>query len=48
MAKMLCDNINGVENIQRSAFFLEGTNNPKVKCSEISGIDLSVWNVGEF
>ena len=47
MAKLLCNNINGVENIQRRAFMMMGTNNPKVKCSEISGIDLSFWNDGE-
>ena len=46
IAKMLCDNINGVGNIQRSGFFLEGPNNPKVDCNEILGIDLSVWNEG--
>ena len=46
IAKMLCDNINGVGNIQRSGFFLEGPNNPKVDCNEIPGIDLSVWNEG--
>ena len=48
MANLLCENINGVENIQRLAFFLEGPNNPKVNCNEISGIDISVWNDGEF
>ena len=47
IAKMLCDNINGVGNIQRSGFFLEGPNNPKVDCNEIPGIDLSVWNEGK-
>ena len=47
LAKLLCNNINGVENIQRRAFMMMGTNNPKVKCSEISGIDLSFWNDGE-
>ena len=46
IAKMLCDNINGVGNIQRSGFFLEGPYNPKVDCNEIPGIDLSVWNEG--
>ena len=46
MAKLLCNNINGVENIQRLPFYMEGPNNPKVNCGEIPGIDLSVWNDG--
>ena len=47
MAKLLCNNINGIENIQKLPFYMEGKNNHKVNCSEISGIDLSAWNDGQ-
>ncbi|XP_050677757.1 peroxidase-like [Leptidea sinapis] len=46
MARLLCDNTDGVKYIQQKAFELESTYNPKYRCDDydhIPRVDLTAW-----
>ncbi len=44
LAKLLCDNLDDVQHIQRNALDMPDTfMNPRVPCSSLPGIDLKLW-----
>lgn len=43
MARIICDNSDRIENIQKSSFTVKAANNPVFKCEEIPKVDLSKW-----
>ncbi|KAG7309805.1 hypothetical protein JYU34_004307 [Plutella xylostella] len=51
MARLICDNTDGVQFIQRKAFEVESAYNPKCRCDDYSAIpyvDLTPWKKGIF
>ncbi|GFR02520.1 peroxidase [Trichonephila clavata] len=43
MARIICDNSDRIENMQKSSFIVKSANNPVLKCEEIPKVDLSKW-----
>lgn len=43
LAKIVCDNSDGIVRIQRYALLKEGPRNQKVNCDDLSFMDLSLW-----
>ncbi|GFX65641.1 peroxidase [Trichonephila clavipes] len=43
MARIICDNSDRIESMQKSSFIIKSENNPVFKCEEIPKIDLSKW-----
>ncbi|XP_075726865.1 salivary peroxidase/catechol oxidase-like [Rhipicephalus microplus] len=42
-AKVLCQNSQGINNIQKRAFLLPGVKNPVVTCAELPQLNLNLW-----
>ncbi|XP_053669763.1 peroxidase-like [Anopheles nili] len=43
IARLLCDNTEGLARMQRNAFFLADETNPPVPCSELPAVQLEAW-----
>ena len=43
LAKIICDNSDGIVKIQRYALLKEGPSNQKVNCDDFPFMDLSLW-----
>ncbi|KAL1444539.1 hypothetical protein MTO96_029775 [Rhipicephalus appendiculatus] len=42
-SKVLCENSQGVKNIQQRAFLLPSVTNPVVTCADLPQLDLNLW-----